>query len=127
MRTIAILSLLAACGEPELTISFDAPLCEAEGEAESDSFTVVAVDEETILASRDAVTQSCSARFVPVVEAERGLVRVWEYWEEGAQSSCTACFSPTVELGPFSEREIEIHWFEGDADLPEHVAEVPLR
>ena len=120
--------LLVGCGGKSLDISFEQPACSAGDTGSAEDFSAELIAEDTVLASRLAVEQPCSATFVPeVTVVSRDLVEIREYWQEGASSDCTTCFSPGVELTPVSGRELEIHWYVGDETLPSHVAEVPLR
>lgn len=118
--------LLIACGdEATLSVSHTQAAC-ADPDVE-ESFSIVKSQDETITATHDGVVEACSAAFAPVVDYADGVLTIREYWEDGADVDCDACFTPTVEVSPFSEREIEVHWVIGDADLADHVEVVELR
>ncbi len=109
---VLTLLLLVGCTE-SISIQVDTPPCEDYDFANPPEDGIeVSQEGDDWHVYRVGVFQGCDDLFDPIIEGERNVISVYEYWNERTEDYCFACFYPTIVIEQPKEGVYEVGWYE---------------
>lgn len=114
---INLLFILFACGPVPLEYSTEEQGCQNwDPNADAESSLNIYFEGEELVIQRTGVLQHCEAQFSPIIEQQDSYkLSIREYWTTSdATVDCETCFSPSVRLTSYPNRDLEFWWYIGD-------------
>ena len=117
--TYLILTLLA-CSPLELEYSTETQGCQNwDPNADTESTLNIYFEDDDLIIQRTGVFQHCESEFAPVIEQiDSYKLSIREYWNvSDASVDCETCFSPTVRMTSYPNRNLEFWWYVGESAI----------
>ena len=105
-----LLLILFACNPVPLEYSSEEQGCQNwDPNAEAESSLNIYFEGEELVIQRTGVLQHCEAQFSPIIEQQDSYkLSIREYWTTSdATVDCETCFSPSVRLTSYPNRDLE--------------------
>ena len=116
---IHLFSLFLACNPIELEYSTETQGCQNWDPNVAESTLNIYYEGEDLVVQRTGVLQHCESNFNPVIEQQDGYkLTIREFWDiPDTATDCETCFSPTVRLTSYPNRDLEFWWYIGDSAI----------